>query len=335
MSESAGASTRNPSLPPEAFSVQPDVDLSRIVAHSYRRLTIGELERAVAHAEAGLHVEVPLLRERIGSLDPSKRLSPALFLGFTRLTDAFRSERPDRVVDALQWLCALPRDGMADARFRIGSILEEHWEASFVKELRKPPTEQHRDGDVLLEPLLETDISEFVAVHEDSLRLIEEIDGALYAEIVTYVTRLKLFTGRGIAAFSSPRVFGAIFLRVPDGDVPLGPYWLEHLCHETSHLALNALMAHVPLLDNPEESHAAPIRPDPRPLYQVLHGTFVLARHLRLLSALSAARPGEFPPGVPQEKARDAYARGHATLSGFARWTESGERLFASFEPPS
>jgi hypothetical protein len=305
------------------------------VAHSYRKLTIGELERGVAHAEAGLDVEVPLLRERIGSLDPSKRLSPALFFGFTRLTDAFRSQRSDRVADALQWLCALPREGMVDARFRIGSILEEHWEAPFVEELRKPPTEQHREGDVLLQPLLEADISEFVAIHEDSLRLIEESDAALYAEIVTYVTRLKLFTGRGIAALSSPRVFGAIFLRLPGGDIPLGPYWLEHLCHETSHLALNALMAHVPLLDNPEEIHAAPIRPDPRPLYQVLHGTFVLARHLRLLSALSAARPGDFPPGAPQEKARDAYARGHATLSAFARWTEPGARLFASFEPPA
>ena len=40
---------------------------------------INDLERAVAHAESGLQVEVPLLRERISSLDPAKRLSPALF----------------------------------------------------------------------------------------------------------------------------------------------------------------------------------------------------------------------------------------------------------------
>ena len=335
MTESHHARTASPSLPPEAFSVRPDVELSRIVAHSYRRLMISELERAVAHAEAGLQVEVPLLRERISSLDAAKRLSPALFLGFTRLTDAFASNRSDQVADALQWLCGLPHDAMTDTRFRIGSILEEQWEASFVEELRKPPTDQHREGDVVLEPLLETDLSEFVSAHEDCLRLIEECDEALYKEVITYVTRLKLFGGRGIAAFSSPRVFGAIFLRLPGEGVPLGPYWLEHLSHETAHLALNALSAHAPLLENPKEIRSAPIRPDPRPLYQVLHGTFVLARQIRLFTALSRTRPEEFPPGPLLERTRDAYGRGHATLSASARWTEQGARLFGSFEAVS
>ena len=331
MTESNPASATPSPLPPEAFSVRPDVEVCRRVARSYRALMISELERAVAHAEAGLQAEVPLLRERIRALDSSKRLSPALFRGFTRLTDAFAAQRSDHVADALQWLCALDLEAMTDARFRLGSILEEHWEAPFIDELRKPPTGQHKEGDVVLEPLLETDLSEFASIHEDCLRLIEESDAGLYEEAVTYVTRLKLFAGRGIAAFSSPRVFGAVFLRLPEPEVPLGPYWLEHIAHETSHLALNALSAHAPLLENPGEIHEAPIRPDPRPLYQVLHGTFVLSRQLRLLTEISQNQPDSFDAEGPLEETREAYSRGYDTLRAFARWTEPGARLFDSF----
>jgi len=335
MSDPPDATEPPPPLPPRALNVNPDAETARQLGRSYRELLIGELSRAVDHAAAGLEVEVPLLRERIGSLDASKRFSPALFFGFTRLADAFRSQRPEEILDGLQWLCGLTLSEILDARFRLGSILEERWEEGFVREIRRPPTAEHRQDDVVLHPLLETDLSEFSSVFDDALSLIEEADEGLYGEISAYVSRVKLFTGRGVAALSSPRVFGALFVRLPTEPIALGPYCLEHLAHETSHLALNALMAHVPLLENPEEIATAPIRPDPRPLYQVLHGTFVLARHVRLFRRLAKARPEQFGAGTGSRDSQAAYARGHATLEGAARWTPAGAELFASFERPA
>jgi hypothetical protein len=323
------------SLTLAARQVAPHPEAARQLGKSYRELLRQELLRAIEHAEEGLAVEVPLLRERIESLDPAKRFSPALFAGFSRLADAFRVENSEVVLDALQWLCSLSKKEILDARFRLGSILEEHWEGPFVSEIRKPPTDRHDKGETQVHPLLESDLSGVDMVHSEALRLIEEADPEMHAEINQYVTRFKIFQGGGIAALSSPRVFGAVYLGLPSDSTALGPYVLEHLVHETSHLALNALMAHDPLLENPEEVHSAPIRPDPRPLYQVLHGTFVLARNQRVWERLSQSRPDEFPLGADFERSAEAYANGLSTLEKYAGWTQAGSTLFESFDPPS
>ena len=333
MSISPEAEAAPSQIPASARQVAPNAAGARMLGKSYRELLRQELIRAIEHAEVGLEVEVPLLRERIESLDASKRFSPALFAGFSRLADAFRDEKSETVLDALQWLCTLSKKEILDARFRFGSILEERWEDPFIAEIRKPPTDRHSDGDTELQALLETDLSVVDAVYSDALRLIEEADEDMHAEISQYVTRFKLFQGGGVAAVSSPRVFGAVFLRLPSDSTPLGPYLIEHMVHETSHLALNALMAHDPLLQNPHEIHAAPIRPDPRPLYQVLHGTFVLARNQRVLKRLAEGRPEEFPLGQSFERSAEAYARGLETLQEYAVWTEAGSALFGTFDP--
>jgi hypothetical protein len=322
------------SLTPAAWQVAPDAAGARQLGRSYRGLLKEELIRAIEHAEAGLEAQVPLLRERIESLDPSKRFSPALFSGLSRIANAFRSESSDSVLDALQWLCSVSRKDLLDSRFRLGSILEEHWEEPFVAEIRKPPTDQHQEGDTRVQPLLETDLSIVDTVYSNALQLIEEADTDMHAEVIEHVTRCKLFQGGGIAALSSPRVFGAIYIRLPEDGVALGPYLIEHIIHETSHLALNALMAHDPLLENPQAIHSAPIRPDPRPLYQVLHGTFVLARNQRVLGRLARSRPQEFPLAEGFARSGEAYARGLDTLGEQAAWTPFGSDFFASFPDP-
>jgi hypothetical protein len=332
---SAPAPEEFPPIPQGALAVVPDAQAARRLARSYRELLLENLARALDHAEAGLQVEVPSLRERIASLDPSRRFAPAIYLGFWQLSEAFRSGVSAQVVDALQGLCALTERDIFDSRFQIGSILSESWEEPFVRELRRSPTGAQPEGDVVLQPLLEADLTDFEEVHEDALRLIEEADEGMWGEITEYVSRLKLFVGQGIHAVSSPRVFGAVYLQLPPEPTPLGPYCLEHLVHEASHLALNALIAHGPLLENPEEVGATSIRPDPRPLYQVLHSTFVLARNLRVCARLAERRPEEFPLGEAFERSAEAYARGYATLAAVAAWTAVGEVLFSSFEVPA
>jgi len=319
-------------LPAEFLDVVPDARRARRLGKHYRELLIVHLLRGVEHAEAGLKLEMPGLRERISSLDPSRRFSPVLYFGFAQLADAFRAGDSEAVLDALQWLAALDEREILDSRFRLESALGEWWETPFVREVRKPPTRGHSEGDVVIRPILEADISDFEEVHDDALRLIEEADEGMWAEITEYVCRIKVFTGSGIYALSSPRVFGAVYLQLPPPPTPAGPYCLEHLVHEASHLALNALLAHDPMLENPDHVHEAPIRPDRRPLVQVLHATFVLARNLRVFSRLAAQRPEEFPLGETYVRMADAYSRGCETLERFAEWTEAGATLFASFE---
>jgi len=177
-------------------------------------------------------------------------------------------------------------------------------------------------------PLLETDLAPLHAAAMKALSLIADVDPDMHAEIVSHVSLIKLFTGRGIEGLSSPKAFGAIWLRLPEAGEEI-PWFLEHLVHECSHLHLNALLALDPLLTNPNDIHKAPIRPDPRPLFQVLHGTFVLARNRRVHRRLVERHPDL---GLEPALARfdEQFASGMAVLTESMQTTPRGGRLLES-----
>ena len=150
----------------------------------------------------------------------------------------------------------------------------------------------------------------------------------MHAEIVSHVSLIKLFTGRGIEGLSSPKAFGAIWLRMPEAGEEI-PWFLEHLVHECSHLHLNALLAFDPLLTNPNDIHQAPIRPDPRPLFQVLHGTFVLARNRRVHRRLVERHPDlGLEPALCRFE--EQCASGVAVVTESMQPTPRGRRLLDS-----
>jgi HEXXH motif-containing protein len=165
-----------------------------------------------------------------------------------------------------------------------------------------------------------------------SLELIAEVDPDMAAEITALVSQVKLFAGRGMEGLSTPKAFGAIWLKLPEPDQALG-WFFEHLVHECSHLQLNALFALDSLLTNPAEINQAPIRPDPRPMFQILHGTFVLARNVRVHSRLHAAHP-ELGLGAALDRFREQYARGLEVIRKHLKPTDRGRLLMASFAEP-
>jgi HEXXH motif-containing protein len=105
---------------------------------------------------------------------------------------------------------------------------------------------------------------------------------------VAYATRIKIFDGRGLRGETCNIVFGSIWLRIPEPHEHPVAYWIEHLVHEISHLQLIALGIHDKLVLNSDvERFPAPIREDPRPMFGVLHATFVLARMVRIFRRLA------------------------------------------------
>ena len=107
------------------------------------------------------------------------------------------------------------------------------------------------------------------------------------------------------------------------------PRFLEHLVRECSHLHFKALLALDPLLTNPNDIHEAPIRPDPRPLFQVLHGTFVLARNRRVHRRLVERHPGlGLEPALGRFE--EPCASGLAVVTESMKPTPRGRRLLDS-----
>lgn len=311
------------------FTVEPSAIRARELHVSYRKFMQKHFLEAVAAAGKDLQLDLSPLSGRIEELSASERLSPAAYVALTTLTEALHSSDSTRIIDQIQALSIMPDHELRDAEFRIQSVLTEHWETPFIESVRGVPIEGREDEARGVWPPLGRDPVPEIAACERALGLLEEVDQELAGEFHEYVCRVKLFVGRGYLGFSSPAAFGAIFIRLSESD-PV-EHFLEHLVHECSHLGLNVLMAHDPLLLNPTDQETAPLRDDPRPLYQILNATFVLGRNVRVTRRLTERHP-ELGDGAALHRFEEKYREGFRTLQARAEFTDAGQRLFQSLE---
>ena len=312
------------------LTAEPSAARARDLHASYRGLMRQHFLAALASAADGLDLDLSRLSRRIEGLSPNERLSPATYVALTLLTEALRSGDVPRVTDQLQALSVIPDGDLRDAEFRIQPVLTEPWETPFIESVRSDPIEGLEEEARIVRPLVGHDPESEIAACEAALGLLEETDPDLAAEFREYVNRVKLFAGRGYLGFSSPAAFGAIFIRIPDAS-PI-EHFLEHLVHELSHLSLNVLIAHDPLLQNPDAQGPGPLRADARPLFQILHATFVLSRNVRVTRKLVEQHP-ELGYQAALRNFESMYAEGHRTVEALAEFTEPGQQLFRSLEP--
>jgi hypothetical protein len=318
------------SIPDRWFSVSPCRETIGGVAASARAFWRDTSVDAMQAAASGLGSDLSGLIARVQSVDLGRRLSPRLSGRLTRLMDAVSRRDGYAALDSLQaWWGDAP-DSWYDDELVVESIAVHEWEGPILQEVRG--TKIEAAGTLEFFPTQGMDLGSSRAAIRRALELIGEVDPDMAAEIAALVSEVKLFVGRGIEGLSTPKAFGAVWLKVPEPDQALG-WFLEHLVHECSHLQLNALFALDPLLTNPSEINHAPIRPDPRPMFQILHGTFVLARNVRVHSRLHAAHP-ELGLGPALDRFREQYARGLEVIRTHLKPTDRGGLLMASFVEP-
>ena len=188
---------------------------SRALYGSYRRKTLESFLDAIASAAEGLEMDLDHIRARIQRLDPAKPLAPGTFEAFSQLAGALRSGNVTHVVDRLKHIQVAPDETFSDTAFRVESALSEPWERSVVLAARAE-VEEVGDTPMILRPLLEKDPSHLFTDVFTARKYIEEVAPGIASELGEYVTRVKLFRGRGFLGFSSPRAFGAIYMRLPD-----------------------------------------------------------------------------------------------------------------------
>lgn len=306
-----------PSIDDAWFSVVPSRLHSTSVAHVWREIWRYNAVNAVAAAEEGLATHLPRLMAAVRGIDLNQRLVPRLSARLAALMEAMGRGDGDAVCDILQAWSVDPTECWATDQILTESIAQHAWEQELLADVRG--TRVQGQSPLSLVPLLETDLIPLHGAAMEALALIAAVDDEMHAEITAHVSLIKLFNGVGVEGFSSPKAFGAIWLRLPEPGKEIA-WFLEHLVHECSHLHLNALLALDPLLINPQEIHQAPIRPDPRPLFQVLHGTFVLWRNCRVHRRLVH----HFPELNLQ-----------AVLSGFKEKLERGMEVIATRMNPT
>lgn len=316
----------------DAFTAEPSAERARNFHTHNRAMMLDHFVDALQSAAEGLKINLDHLLDSIERLDPIESMSPAAYLRLTHLTEALNSGDVTRVMDALQAIRRTTHKEFTDSRFRIDSILSEHWEQIFVDNARQDPVEGLDETQRIMRPILETDLSGHLAGINDALDLLRDVDTQLALEFDEIVSRIKLFIGRGYLGLSSPAAFGAIYVRVPHED-PMA-YFLEHLVHELSHLYLNTIMIHDPLLKNPMDKSVSPLREGQRPLYQVLHATFVLGRNVRVSRRVVQNHP-ELGLERHLEAFETQYSEGYNVIQYDAQLTDLGRQFLETMEPMS
>jgi HEXXH motif-containing protein len=309
------------------FSVVPSASTAASVARLWREIWRFNAVNALSAAEEGLATRLPRLMAAVRGIDLDQRLEPRVCARSAALMEAMGKGDGAAVYDILQAWCVDPPESWATQQILTESIAHHGWEQELLAEVRGTRVKNVKP--LSLFPLLETDLTPLHDAAIEALALIGAVDPEMHAEITAHVSLIKLFSGAGVEGFSSPKAFGAIWLRLPEPGQEIA-WFLEHLVHECSHLHLNALLALDPLLVNPQEIHQAPIRPDPRPLFQVLHGTFVLWRNCRVHRRLVE----QFPELGLQDglaEFEEQLARGTEVIATRMRPTDRGRLLLQSF----
>jgi HEXXH motif-containing protein len=127
-------------------------------------------------------------------------------------------------------------------------------------------------------------------------------------------------------------LWGALFLNVRKH--PDRVSMAEGLAHEAAHSLLLGYTLGAPLVDNdPSERFRSPLREDLRPMDGIVHATFVLARmhycieRLLLSETLTSVERNQLE--AAKIRRRNEYIDGLSIVTSHARFTASGEAIFA------
>jgi hypothetical protein len=121
-----------------------------------------------------------------------------------------------------------------------------------------------------------------------TLSLIEVADPSFAQEIQALISTIFLVNSPTGVGATSPKFFGAVYVTLPPDDLISGRLLLlvDNLVHETSHLYLNTLLLHDPLVLNHSEPFFSPVRKTLRPMIGIYHAMFVFSRVIRVLKKI-------------------------------------------------
>lgn len=186
----------------------------------------------------------------------------------------------------------------------------------------------HDEGLALIPPerFDSPDVAPIVGNMAAGFRLIRTHASEHADEVEAAIDAITLVTGRRFVGGSDIFYHGVAVLN-PDREWSATTY-ADHLVHEGAHIVLHARNELAPLLQNPDAMGAkSPIREDPRPLYGILHSTFVFLRLVQFFRR--AAEPiGSDEATFRLHRHMLGFYEGMAELERCAQFTRAGESLF-------
>jgi hypothetical protein len=313
------------------YSAFPAGDKADLLFQEYRKLLLTNMLGYLRSIQSSLGLDISLLIEKYEKLDLAQKFSPAIFSLFAKLAQCSEQGEVPAIIDILHQLNILEEKEILNSEFQLSTILTEKWESDFVAKIRSEHIPNKSGEKTLVLPILSPVLAVYRKLFSNLKEQIRQIDFEFYQELDFYVTRVKLFNGKGLKAVTSAAIFGAVYMRLPPEDENLEAYFADHIIHETSHLQLDILLAFDKIVLNDEAEHfQAPMRIDPRPMIGIFHATFVLSRMVRLFQRIIKDTPKqEFINRLDTFKKK--FDQGLETIEKKSILTENGQRIKDSF----
>jgi len=170
-------------------------------------------------------------------------------------------------------------------------------------------------------------LSPLTAVFEEALQLLSEVWPATHSFVQRWLRGVVLLEPGGLyRSHSGPRVPEVIFC---SSERPAKV--AEVMCHEMSHVRMNALLAdHALLTEEGRQCHRSPWRKDLRPLIGLIHGVhaFLNVREYHRRLALFDSTRAEFSNSFAEDQTRK-LRKAWAYIEPRAKWTPIGEQVAA------
>lgn len=313
------------------FTALPAGSNAAFISFQFRQLLVQNLIGYLNSIQSSLGLDIDFIIKKYEKINIAKNFSPAIYTLFSRLVKCCLAGDVPPIIDVVHQLSILSEQDIFDSNFRTSTILTETWETDFINKIRNEPIPNKNDEKTIVLPIINPNLSEFTTVVGNVFEQVKKLDFEFYQEIESYVTRLKLFNGKGITASTTSSAFGAIYLNMPKNGEDKLVYFAEHIIHETSHLNLEILFAFDKIVLNKEtEKFKSPLRIDPRPMLGIFHATFVLSRMVRLFQRIDKY----FPKKEYAEKIqifRKQFNEGLEVVDKYALLTEKGLLIKSSF----
>lgn len=299
----------------------------------YQKKMLDSLRIYLVNISTSMRIDLSLQIAKIDQLDWQRRFSPSLYTLYVQIKDAYEKKTLDGILDGIQLLNNEPSESLYADYLQYSTILAEIWERPFLREIRETILVAHGTKstprlDVF--PLVHWAKDDFPPpVFYRSLDLLKTLDHSLFLEVQSYVSRIKFFSSNSLNSVTSPRYFGAIYMRLPFAEEDQETFFLDTLVHETSHLHLFAIMdRNILILNDEQDLYSSPLKRDKRPMIGVFHAAFVLSRMVRILRCYCNAYPNkEYAKNLLEEREK-RLEKGMSTISTEAQLTKEGKKLF-------
>jgi hypothetical protein len=239
--------------------------------------------------EKNLKVDLQDFKNKVTSLDNSKKLHPSIYFYFREVQESVKYGIIKDLKINLAKLYGSIISKQSSIDMSITSILSEDWEDEYVAHLREYDQKDICGNTTVVLPIDEYELYYHKNNIIKAIEIIQKYVPELHQEIDSFVTHIKLFKGEVLRGDTSARVLGAMWIRVPEQEDDQVGYWIEHIVHETSHIRLEHLflMDKIVLNSAEEKVFKAPIRNDLRPMKGIFHATFVLSRMIMAFYLIS------------------------------------------------